>query len=50
MKRYKFTAAIQRSTGSGAYVIFPHSVPQEFGVKAGFQCRQSLPDFHTPAR
>jgi bifunctional DNA-binding transcriptional regulator/antitoxin component of YhaV-PrlF toxin-antitoxin module len=33
MKRYKFTAAIQRSTGWGAYVIFPHSVPQEFGVK-----------------
>jgi len=33
MKHYKFTAAIQRSKGWGAYVIFPHSVQNEFGIK-----------------
>ena len=33
MKRYKFTAAIQRSKGWGAYVIFPHDTQKEFGIK-----------------
>jgi len=33
MKHYKFTAAIQRSTGWGAYVIFPHNTQKEFGIK-----------------
>jgi bifunctional DNA-binding transcriptional regulator/antitoxin component of YhaV-PrlF toxin-antitoxin module len=33
MKRYRFTAAIQRSSGWGAYVIFPHDTVQEFGIK-----------------
>jgi hypothetical protein len=33
MKLYKFTAALQRSSGWGAYVIFPHNVRQEFGRK-----------------
>ena len=33
MKRYKFSAIIQRSSGWGAFVIFPHDVPTEFGIK-----------------
>ena len=33
MKRYRFEAALQRSTGWGAWVIFPHSTQQEFGTK-----------------
>ena len=33
MKRYKFSAIIQRSSGWGAFVIFPHNVLQEFGIK-----------------
>jgi hypothetical protein len=33
MKRYKFSAIIQRSTGWGAFVIFPHDVFEEFGIK-----------------
>jgi bifunctional DNA-binding transcriptional regulator/antitoxin component of YhaV-PrlF toxin-antitoxin module len=33
MKRYKFSAIIQRSSGWGAFVIFPYDVLTEFGVK-----------------
>jgi D-alanine-D-alanine ligase-like ATP-grasp enzyme len=33
MKRYRFEAALQRSHGWGAFVIFPHSTEQEFGIK-----------------
>jgi len=33
MKRYKFSAIIQRSSGWGAFVIFPHDVLTEFGIK-----------------
>ena len=33
MKRYKFEAAIQRSTGWGAFVFFPHNTQSEFGIK-----------------
>jgi len=33
MKRYRFEAAIQPSRGWGAFVIFPHSTLQEFGIK-----------------
>jgi hypothetical protein len=33
MKRYRFEAAIQRSTGWGAFVIFPHNAQEEFGIK-----------------
>ena len=42
MKRYKFTAAIQRSTGWGAYVIVPHNVPQEFGRKGRIPVQAKL--------
>ncbi len=34
MKRYPFSAAIQRSTGWGAFVFFPHDVQKEFGTRA----------------
>jgi hypothetical protein len=33
MKWYRFEAAIQRSTGWGAFVFFPHDTQTEFGVK-----------------
>jgi len=33
MKRYRFEAAIQRSSGWGAYVLFPHDTQKEFGIK-----------------
>ena len=33
MKRYKFSAIIQRSSGWGAFVIFPYDVQKEFGIK-----------------
>jgi hypothetical protein len=33
MKRYRFEAAIQRSTGWGAFVFFPHDTQTEFGIK-----------------
>ena len=33
MKRYRFEAAIQRSTGWGAFVLFPHDVQGEFHIK-----------------
>jgi hypothetical protein len=33
MKRYRFEAAIQRSTGWGAFVLFPHDVKTEFHIK-----------------
>lgn len=33
MKRYRFEAAIQRSTGWGAFVLFPHDVQAEFHIK-----------------
>ena len=33
MKRYRFEAAIQPSSGWGAFVLFPHDVQKEFGVK-----------------
>ena len=33
MKRYRFEAAIQRSTGWGAFVLFPHDARTEFHVK-----------------
>jgi hypothetical protein len=42
MKRYKFTAAIQRSTGWGAYVIFPHNVQKEFGSKGRIPVQSKL--------
>ncbi|MES2390850.1 MAG: YdeI/OmpD-associated family protein [Acidobacteriota bacterium] len=42
MKRYKFTAAIQRSSGWGAYVIFPHNVQQEFGRKGRIPVQAKL--------
>jgi hypothetical protein len=42
MKRYKFTAAIQRSTGWGAYVIFPHDTVQEFGIKGRMPVQAKL--------
>ena len=33
MKRYRFEAAIQRSTGWGAFVLFPHDTMAEFHRK-----------------
>jgi hypothetical protein len=33
MKRYRFEAAIQRSTGWGAFVLFPHDATTEFHIK-----------------
>jgi hypothetical protein len=33
MKRYRFDAAIQRSTGWGAFVLFPHNSEAEFHIK-----------------
>jgi hypothetical protein len=33
MKRYRFEAALQRSTGWGAFVFFPHDTQKEFGIK-----------------
>jgi hypothetical protein len=33
MRRYRFDAAIQRSTGWGAFVIFPHDAEEEFHIK-----------------
>src|ERR1700735_1467472 len=33
MKRYRFEAAIQRSTGWGAFVLFPHDTVAEFHRK-----------------
>ena len=33
MKHYRFEAAIQRSTGWGAFVFFPHDTQSEFGIK-----------------
>jgi hypothetical protein len=33
MKRYRFEAAIQRSTGWGAFVLFPHDAEKEFHRK-----------------
>lgn len=33
MRRYRFKAAIQRSTGWGAFVLFPHDTKQEFHIK-----------------
>ena len=33
MKRYRFEAAIQRSTGWGAFVLFPHDTVAEFRRK-----------------
>ena len=33
MKRYRFEAAIQRSTGWGAFVLFPHDTVVEFHRK-----------------
>ena len=33
MKRYRFETSIQRSTGWGAFVIFPHSVEAEFHTR-----------------
>jgi hypothetical protein len=33
MKRYRFEAAIQRSTGWGAFVLFPHDTAAEFQRK-----------------
>ena len=33
MKRYRFEAAIQRSTGWGAFVLFPHDTTVEFHRK-----------------
>ncbi len=33
MKRYRFEAALQRSTGWGAFVFFPHDTQTEFNMK-----------------
>ena len=33
MKRYRFEAALQRSTGWGAFVLFPHDTTAEFHRK-----------------
>jgi bifunctional DNA-binding transcriptional regulator/antitoxin component of YhaV-PrlF toxin-antitoxin module len=33
MKRYRFETALQRSTGWGAFVLFPHDTQSEFGIK-----------------
>jgi hypothetical protein len=33
MKRYRFETALQRSTGWGAFVFFPHNTQTEFGIK-----------------
>jgi len=33
MEHYKFEAAIQRSTGWGAFVFFPHDTQTAFGIK-----------------
>ena len=42
MKRYKFSAIIQRSTGWGAFVIFPHDVLTEFGIKGRVPVQATL--------
>ena len=42
MKRYKFSAIIQRSSGWGAFVIFPHDVLTEFGIKGRVPVRALL--------
>jgi len=33
MKHYRFEAAIQRSTGWGGFVFFPHDTQSEYGIK-----------------
>ncbi|HEX4007190.1 MAG TPA: YdeI/OmpD-associated family protein [Acidobacteriaceae bacterium] len=33
MKKYTFTATIEETGDGGAFVLFPHNVEQEFGVK-----------------
>jgi Domain of unknown function (DUF1905)/Bacteriocin-protection, YdeI or OmpD-Associated len=42
MKRYKFSAIIQRSSGWGAFVIFPHDVLTEFGIKGRIPVQAKL--------
>ena len=42
MKRYKFPAIIQRSSGWGAFVIFPYDVPTEFGIKGRVPVQATL--------
>jgi len=41
-KRYKFSAIIQRSSGWGAFVIFPYDVPTEFGIKGRIPVQATL--------
>ena len=33
MKKYQFTAKIERGPGGGAFVVFPYNVEKEFGAK-----------------
>jgi hypothetical protein len=42
MRRYKFSAIIQRSSGWGAFVIFPHDVLTEFGIKGRVPVQATL--------
>ncbi|HEX4155278.1 MAG TPA: YdeI/OmpD-associated family protein [Acidobacteriaceae bacterium] len=42
MRRYTFEAAIQRSTGWGAFVLFPHDTQTEFHIKGRVPVRALL--------
>ena len=41
-KVYKFDALIQEGDGGGAYVIFPYSVEDEFGVKGRLPIKATI--------
>ena len=41
-KVYKFDALIHEGDGGGAYVIFPYSVEQEFGVKGRLPIKATI--------
>jgi hypothetical protein len=45
MKRYRFEAAIQRSTGWGAFVLFPHDAEKEFHTKGRVPVQARLGGF-----
>ena len=42
MKKYQFTATIQRGDGGGAYVLFPYDVETEFGTKGKVPVRATF--------
>ncbi len=45
VKKYSFTAMIERGTGGGAFVRFPHDVEIEFGLKGSIAVEAIFEDF-----